>query len=68
MKCAAVRVFVLDEWLLNRPDELSRCFLLELRARHGTASTVFCTQYRQKDWHARLGCFASIGFEPLRHE
>ena len=43
-------------WLLDRPDELFRGFLLELmEARYGTASTVFCTQFRQKDWHARLG-------------
>ena len=21
----------------------------------GTGSTIFCTQYRKKDWHARLG-------------
>ena len=26
-----------------------------MEARYGTASTVFCTQFRQKDWHARLG-------------
>lgn len=24
-------------------------------ARYGTASTVFCTQFRQKNWRARLG-------------
>ena len=53
---AAFQVLVLDEWLLDRPDELFRGFLLELmEARYGTASTVFCTQFRQKDWHARLG-------------
>ena len=22
---------------------------------YATSSTVFCTQFRQKDWHARLG-------------
>ncbi len=49
-------MLVLDEWLLDRPDELFRGFLLELmEARYGARSTVFCTQFRQKDWHARLG-------------
>ncbi len=55
-KYAAFQVLVLDEWLLDRPDELFRGFLLELmEARYGARSTVFCTQFRQKDWHARLG-------------
>lgn len=53
---AAFQVLVLDEWLLDRPDELFRGFLPGLmEARHGTASTVFRAQFRQKDWHARLG-------------
>lgn len=47
---------MLDERLLDRPDELFRGFLLELmEARYGASSTVFCTQFRQKDWYARLG-------------
>ncbi len=55
-KYAAFQVLVLDEWLPGRPDELFCAFLLELmEARCGTASTVLCTQFRQKDWHARLG-------------
>ena len=55
-KYAAFQVLVLDEWLLDRPDELFRGLLPGLmEARYGTASTVFCTQFRQKDWHARLG-------------
>ena len=30
--------------------------LLELmELRYGTASTVFCTQFKKKDWHPRLG-------------
>ena len=53
---AAFQVLVLDEWLPDRPDELFRGFLPGLmEARHGTASTVFRAQFRQKDWHARLG-------------
>nr|WP_229254209.1 ATP-binding protein [Collinsella ihumii] len=55
-KYAAFQVLVLDEWLLDRPGELFRGFLLELMdARCGSCSTVLCTQFRQKDWHARLG-------------
>lgn len=55
-KYAAFQVLVLDEWLLDKPDELFRGFLLELmEARYGSCSTVFCAQFRQKDWHARLG-------------
>lgn len=30
--------------------------VLELmERRYGETSTVFCTQYQQKDWHVRLG-------------
>lgn len=33
-----------------------RRFLLEVSGlRYDERSTIFCTQYRQKDWHARLG-------------
>lgn len=55
-KYGAYGLLVIDEWLLERPDELFRGMLLELmELRYGTASTVFCTQFRRKDWHARLG-------------
>lgn len=55
-KYAAFQVLVPGEWLLDRPDELFRGLLPGLmEARYGAASTVFCTQFRQKDWHARLG-------------
>ncbi|NLM88781.1 MAG: ATP-binding protein, partial [Syntrophomonadaceae bacterium] len=31
-------------------------FLLELiERRHNCSSTIFCTQYKKEDWHARLG-------------
>ena len=47
---------MLDEWLLNKPDDLFRAMLLELmELRCGSSSTVFCAQYRSKGWHARLG-------------
>ena len=48
--------FTLDEWLLDKPTESMRTMLLELmERRYGETSTVFCTQYSQKDWHQRLG-------------
>lgn len=55
-RCAAFQALALDEWLLDRPDELFRGFLPGLmEARYGTASTVFCTQLRQKGRHAGPG-------------
>lgn len=55
-KYAAFTVLVIDEWLLDTPSEGIRSMLLELmERRYDHASTVFCTQYPQKDWHQRLG-------------
>lgn len=55
-KYGSFQVLVLDEWLLNPPGEGFRGFLLELmEARYGVSSTIFCTQFRAKDWHGRLG-------------
>jgi len=55
-KYAAFTLLVIDEWLLDRPTEAMRTMLLELmERRYGETSTVFCTQYQQKDWHQRLG-------------
>nr|WP_318255287.1 ATP-binding protein [Agrococcus baldri] len=42
---------MIDEWLLDPPDESVRSVLLELL----DAPTVFCTHYAKKDWHQRLG-------------
>jgi DNA replication protein DnaC len=43
-KYAAFTVLVLDEWLLDPPDESMRSMLLELlERRYGNTSTVFCT-------------------------
>ena len=41
----------------DRPfDTEFRSMLLKLmELRCGTASTVFCTQFKKKDWHPRLG-------------
>ncbi|MFR2030597.1 MAG: hypothetical protein ACLS3M_03765 [Collinsella sp.] len=47
---------MIDEWLLNKPDSLFRAMFLELmELSYGSSSTVFCTQYRPKNRHARLG-------------
>lgn len=54
-KYGAFGLLVIDEWLLDRPDTEFRSMLLELmELRYGTASTVFCTQFKKKDWHPRL--------------
>ncbi|MGO1791730.1 MAG: ATP-binding protein [Micrococcaceae bacterium] len=55
-KYSTFSLLVIDEWLLDHPDEAMRSMLLELlERRYDTGSTVFCTQYAKKDWHARLG-------------
>ena len=55
-KYSAFTLLVIDEWLLDHPDESMRSMLLELlERRYDSASTVFCTQYAKKDWHQRLG-------------
>lgn len=47
---------MIDEWLLNKPDSLFRAMFLELmELSYGSSSTVFCTQYRPKNRHTRLG-------------
>lgn len=49
-------LLVIDEWLLGDVSEDEQHFLFELiERRHDSAPTIFCTQYRQEDWHARLG-------------
>lgn len=55
-KYSTFSLLVIDEWLLDHPDEGMRSMLLELlERRYDTGSTVFCTQYAKKDWHPRLG-------------
>lgn len=55
-KYGSFTLLVIDEWLLDRPSGDFLRMLLELmERRYGSASTVFCTHYQQKDWHQRLG-------------
>ena len=50
------KLLIIDEWLLNDISEDEQHFLFELvERRHDSTSTIFCTQYRQADWHAWLG-------------
>ncbi|MHA6967278.1 ATP-binding protein [Glutamicibacter bergerei] len=52
-KYASFTMLVVEESLLDRPTESMRGMLMERR--YGETSTVFYTQYSQKDWHQRLG-------------
>ncbi|SDT17155.1 IstB-like ATP binding protein [Brevibacterium sandarakinum] len=55
-KYASFTLLVIDEWLLDHPDESMRSMLLEiLERRYDSVSAVFCTQCAKKDWHQRLG-------------
>ena len=50
---ANFQLLVLDKWLLEKPDEGFRAFMLEvMERRFKETSTIFCTQFQQKDWHA----------------
>ena len=49
-------LLILDEWLLEDISEEEQHFIFELiERRHNSTSTIFCTQYRKENWHARLG-------------
>lgn len=52
-KYSTFTLLVIDEWLLDEPNDEIRSMLLERR--YDTVSTVFCTQYKKEDWHQRLG-------------
>ena len=55
-KYTSYNLLILDEWLLDGLSEEEQHFLFELmERRHDGTSTIFCTQYRREDWHARLG-------------
>ena len=55
-KYSTFTLLVIDEWLLDEPNDEIRSMLLELlERRYDTVSTVFCTQYKKEDWHQRLG-------------
>lgn len=55
-KYSNYKLLILDEWLIQIPTEEEQRFLFELiERRYDEGSTIFCTQYRDEEWHARLG-------------
>lgn len=55
-KFANYKLLILDEWLMNEFTDEEQHFVFELiERRHDASSTIFCTQYRQGEWHERLG-------------
>ena len=55
-KSSTSNLLAIDEWLVDKPDEPFKRFLLELmELRYDTASTAFATQLATKEWHRQLG-------------
>ena len=55
-KFTSFKLLILDEWLLDDLSDEEQHFLFELiERRHDMTSTIFCTQFKKDDWHARLG-------------
>lgn len=55
-KFSNYKLLILDEWLMNEFTDEEQHFVFELiERRHDASSTIFCTQYRQGEWHERLG-------------
>lgn len=50
-----IPLLIIDEWLFSDMSDSELYFLFELfERRSDTTSTIFCTQYQQKDWVTRL--------------
>lgn len=55
-KYATYNLLAIDEWLVDKPDEPFKRFLLELmELRYDTVSTAFATQLATKEWRRQLG-------------
>ena len=55
-KLSSFDCLCLDGWLLDPPEPSFRSFLFELlERRYESTATIFCTQFKQSDWHHRLG-------------
>lgn len=55
-KLAGYKLLVIDEWLINDISQDDIQFLFELfEQRYDKSSTIFVSQYKTEDWHARLG-------------
>ena len=49
-------MLIMDEWLVEIPSEMEVKYLLEIfEIRYDLHPTIFCTQYKQAEWHPRLG-------------
>ena len=49
-------LLIIDEWLVEIPSEMEVKYLLEVfEIRYDLYPTIFCTQYKQSEWHPRLG-------------
>ncbi len=55
-KFSNYKLLILDEWLLDDLSDEEQHFLFELiERRYDLNSTLYCTQFKKEDWHARLG-------------
>lgn len=55
-KLANYHLLIIDEWLLEIPSETEDKYLLEIfEKRYDQWPTIFCSQYKTSEWHARLG-------------
>ena len=55
-KYSSFKLLILDEWLLEDISDEEQHFIFELiERRHDSASTIFCTQYRQENGHTSQG-------------
>ncbi|HRX22444.1 MAG TPA: IS21-like element helper ATPase IstB [Syntrophomonadaceae bacterium] len=51
-----VSLLILDEWLLRPLNGTQAVDVLEIvEARHQTGSTIFCSQFDPRGWHANIG-------------
>ena len=50
-----IDLLILDEWLLRCLTPQESYDLLEIIESRCTRSTIFCTQYKSKDWYERIG-------------
>ena len=49
-------LLIIDDWLLVKLTEIEAREVLEIiEARHGSRSTMLCSQYAPGGWHAKLG-------------
>lgn len=55
-KLSNYHLLIIDEWLVDIPSEREVRFLLEIfEKRYDQWPTIFDTQYKTSEWHARLG-------------